>query len=74
MVIALQLLAPLLITFAINTKKYIKEAKIATILLILFTIVATLIFHFPPVGAEYYSFMHNVVTIGALLLIYRLLK
>ena len=34
-----------------------------------FTILATLIFHFPPIGKDYNSFMSNLSIIGGLLLL-----
>ncbi len=68
-VIVIQILCPLIILYHINTKKYKTYAKLSVDLLILFTIVATLIFHYPPVGKDYYSFMSNLSTIGGLMLI-----
>jgi len=34
-----------------------------------FTVLATLLYHFPPTGAQYYPFISNVTAVGALLLI-----
>ena len=34
-----------------------------------FTVVATLIYHFPPTGGEYYAFMKNLTATGSLLLL-----
>lgn len=39
-----------------------------------FTILATLIFHFPPIGKDYYSFMSNLSIIGGLLLLSQYIK
>ncbi len=68
-VIILQIFAPLLILYHIYSKKYKSYAKLSVDLLILFTIVATLIFHYPPIGNEYYHFVSNLSTIGGLMLI-----
>ena len=34
-----------------------------------FTVLATLIYHFPPTGGEYYAFMKNLTATGSLLLL-----
>jgi len=41
--------------------------KLALYSLVVFTILATLLCHFPPVGHVYYPFISNVTTIGGLL-------
>lgn len=43
-------------------------------LLILFTILATLIYHFPPKGSQYYPFVSNLTSIGALCLLFYTLR
>lgn len=68
-VIILQIFGPLIILYHIHTKKYKSYAKLSVNLLILFTILATLIFHYPPVGKDYYSFMSNLSTLGGLMLV-----
>ena len=68
-VIILQIFCPLIILYHIHTKKYKKYAKISVNLLILFTILATFLFHYPPVGKDYYSFMSNLSTIGGLMFV-----
>jgi len=68
-VIILQIFGPLVILYYLYTKSYKKYAMLSVNLLILFTIVATIIFHFPPIGKEYYSFMSNLSTIGGLMLV-----
>jgi uncharacterized membrane protein YphA (DoxX/SURF4 family) len=73
-VIVLQILCPLIILYHICTKKYQKYAKISVNLLILFTILVTFIFHYPPVGKDYYSFMSNLSTIGGLMLVGHYIK
>lgn len=42
--------------------------------LALFTILATLLCHFPPVGFTYYPFISNVTTLGGLLCLAELIK
>jgi hypothetical protein len=68
-VIIVQILCPLIILYHIHSKKYKQYAKISVNLLILFSIIATLLFHYPPVGKDYNSFMSNLSTIGGLMLI-----
>ena len=51
------------------TDKYADLAKVTTVLMIIFTILATLMFHFPPVGKDKYHFQKNVSIIGAFFLI-----
>ena len=41
----------------------------ATLSLIIFTIKATYLYHFPPYGKEYYPFMGNLTTVGGLSLL-----
>lgn len=52
-----------------DTGKYRKIAKLSCYALAVFTIAATLIYHFPPTGKTYYPFISNVTTFGALLLL-----
>lgn len=37
--------------------------------LVAFTVLATLLYHFPPTGATYYPFISNVTAVGGLLLL-----
>ena len=69
LVIVLEILAPITIVYAIYKEKYYDSAIIAAIKLIAFTILATLIYHSPPVGAQYYPFTSNVTTVGGLMLL-----
>lgn len=72
-VILLEIIAPLIITlysYNLNKSLYL-YSKLSLIALIIFTILATLIYHFPPIGSNYYSFMSNLSTIGGLILLYR---
>jgi uncharacterized membrane protein YphA (DoxX/SURF4 family) len=71
-VILLEIIAPLIITlYSYNLNKSLYPyTKLSLIGLIIFTILATLIYHFPPVGSNYYSFTSNLSTIGGLILLY----
>ena len=75
LVIIIQFVCPLIIIVSSYDNNYTNYAKYSGILLIIFTILATLLFHFPPTGSDYYAFMSNVTTIGGLgLLVYTLSK
>ncbi len=70
-VILLEIIAPFIISLSALTNS-IKRiyTQIAILSLIVFTVLATLIYHFPPYGGNYYSFMSNLSTIGGLMLLY----
>jgi uncharacterized membrane protein YphA (DoxX/SURF4 family) len=70
-VILLELIAPVIIAvYSYHpTPLLYYYTKISIISLILFTIAATLLYHFPPHGSNYYSFMSNISTIGGLMLL-----
>ena len=72
-VILLEIVAPLIISiysYNSNPKLY-TYTKLSLLVLILFTILVTLLYHFPPFGENYYSFMSNLSTLGGLLLLYQ---
>ena len=72
-VIVLEIVAPFIISlYSYNSNKnlYI-YAKLGLLGLIVFTVLSTLIYHFPPFGSNYYSFMSNLSTLGGLLLLYQ---
>lgn len=72
-VILLEIIAPLIISlysYNSNPKLY-AYTKLSLLGLILFTILATFLYHFPPFGSNYYSFMSNLSTLGGLLLLYQ---
>lgn len=74
-VILLQILAPVLIVYSIAfDASYRKLASIASVALAIFTVLATLLYHFPPKGKEYYPFISNVTTTGGLLLLAHVLN
>tara|TARA_B100000900_G_scaffold250091_1_gene213002 strand:- start:1040 stop:1396 length:357 start_codon:yes stop_codon:yes gene_type:complete len=64
--ICIQFFCPLIILYSIYNPKYKMYGFIASIWLIIFTILATYLYHFPPSGKEYYPFIGNVTTIGGL--------
>ena len=68
-VILIEIVSPIIIVNNSFHHKYNKLARYSTISLLIFTILATLIYHFPPRGAVYYPFISNITTCGALLLI-----
>ena len=72
-VILLEIVAPFIISlysYNSNPKLY-TYTKLSLLGLIVFTILATLLYHFPPFGSNYYSFMSNLSTLGGLLLLYQ---
>jgi uncharacterized membrane protein YphA (DoxX/SURF4 family) len=70
-VIALEIIAPLIITLhsmSIINMRLLTQLSIYG--LALFTIVATYLYHFPPnVNGNYYSFMSNLSTLGGLMIL-----
>ena len=72
-VILLEIIAPLIVSlYSYNHNPLLHTyTKLSILGLIVFTILATFIYHFPPVGQNYYSFMSNLSTLGGLLLLYK---
>ena len=72
-VILLEIVAPFIISlYSYNHNPMLYTyTKMSLLGLILFTILATLIYHFPPYGSNYYAFMSNLSTLGGLLLLYK---
>jgi len=68
-VVLLEIIAPIVIMFSLYTNNYNEYAYYSCIGLALFTIVATMIYHFPPTGSQYYFFMKNLTATGSLLLL-----
>lgn len=69
--IIIEIVAPLTILYASYKKNKTNDqhARYACYALILFTILATLVYHFPPIkSAKYYPFMSNLTTVGGLYL------
>jgi uncharacterized membrane protein YphA (DoxX/SURF4 family) len=72
LVIFLQIIGSLTILYSslyINKIKNLKYAYYSCISLAVFTILATLIFHMPPTGKNYYDVLKNISITGALLLL-----
>jgi uncharacterized membrane protein YphA (DoxX/SURF4 family) len=72
--ILIQFFCPLIIMYSAYDKKYRNYGYYACLILIIFTIKATYLYHFPPSDKEYYPFMSNVTTIGGLSLLAYVLK
>jgi uncharacterized membrane protein YphA (DoxX/SURF4 family) len=66
-VIILEIFAPLSIITAIYYPEFNLLANFSAIALAIFTLVATLLYHYPPKGVEFYFFMKNITIIGGLL-------
>ena len=67
--IFIQFCCPLIILYSVYNPKYYMYGFYATLSLIIFTIKATYLYHFPPYGKEYYPFMGNLTTVGGLSLL-----
>ena len=67
--IFIQFFCPLIILYSVYNPKYYMYGFYATLSLIIFTIKATYLYHFPPYGKEYYPFMGNLTTVGGLSLL-----
>tara|TARA_B100001287_G_scaffold242851_1_gene218529 strand:- start:1242 stop:1601 length:360 start_codon:yes stop_codon:yes gene_type:complete len=72
--ILIEFFCPLIIMYSVYDKKYKNYGYYACLTLILFTIKATYLYHFPPFGKEYYPFISNTTTIGGLSLLAYVLK
>lgn len=68
-VVLLEILAPIIIMFSLYTNTYTDYAYYSSIGLAIFTILATLIYHFPTKGSQYYAFMKNLTATGSLMLL-----
>ena len=68
-VIVLEIVAPMIIMSALQTNMHNDLAYSSSVGLAVFTVLATLIYHFPPVGGEYYAFMKNLTATGSLMLL-----
>jgi len=69
LVIILEVLGPIIILGSLCSNTYHFIAYYCCIALACFTVLATLIYHFPPNKIEYYFFMKNLTATGALLLL-----
>jgi len=69
LVIVLQVFGSLILLYSSFTGEHKELAYYSALSLAGFTILATLIYHFPPYGKEYYKFLSNVAVLGGLLLL-----
>lgn len=67
--IMLEIVAPVIILLSLQTNMYQEYAYYSSIMLAIFTVLVTLIYHFPTTEGEYYSFMKNLSATGGLLLL-----
>ena len=67
--IFIQFFCPLIILYSVYNKRYKIYGAIASLILAIFTVLATYFFHFPPTGQHYYAFMSNITTVGGLSLL-----
>jgi uncharacterized membrane protein YphA (DoxX/SURF4 family) len=68
-VIFLQVIGSLTILYSSLTDNARYYAYLSSLGLAGFTILASMIFHYPPIGAEYYNFTKNMAITGGLLLL-----
>lgn len=57
------------IVYSSVTKRSRKWAMYSALYLVAFTVLATLLYHWPPTGSRYYPFVSNVTACGGLLLL-----
>lgn len=69
MVIILKIFASSFILYSAYTNKHKRFAYYSVIALILFNILTTLIFHFPPVDKEYINSLKNLAITGGFVLL-----
>lgn len=70
-VILLEIIAPVIVVYYIATKQYKKWAYYSVIALVIFTILATLLYHFPDFSnyKRSLAFWSNISLLGGLLLL-----
>ena len=71
--IIIELICPIIIQIGVLYPKYKKYSLVSTIMLIIFTVIATYLYHFPPYKEQYYAFIKNVSIIGGLLVLMSIL-
>ena len=69
-VILLEIVAPILIVMGVYNNDHKELAAYSSLGLFAFTFLATLLFHYPPKGIEYYFFLKNITIMGGLLALY----
>ena len=63
----LEIIAPLVIVYSAETGEWRDYAIQSAQALTVFTILVTLVYHWPVVGNKYYPFISNITTIGGLM-------
>jgi len=66
-VIIIEIVGPILIVMGSLNPEFDLLANLSSLALAAFTVLATLLYHFPPNGVEKYFFMKNVTIVGGLL-------
>ena len=69
LVVLLEILAPLVIVYNLQTNNLHKMSYYSVLSLIMFTIIATLLYHYPTKKGQYYTFLKNLSITGGLLLL-----
>lgn len=69
LVIILEILGPIIMNYSYYVKKHYKYAKYTSLFLAVFVIIATYLYHFPPLKSQYYPFMSNLALIGGLIIL-----
>lgn len=70
LVIILEILAPIFILTGVFYSHANLLAAYSSLALFAFTFLATLLYHYPPKGVEYYFFIKNIAIMGGLLSLY----
>ena len=68
-VIVLLICGSATILYSLVTRKIRLVARLTCFVMAIFTVFATLLYHWPPVGADYYHTLKNTTAVGALLLL-----
>ena len=68
-VVILEIFAPIIIMFSLYTNTHTDCAYYSSVGLAVFTVLATLIYHFPTNKGQHSAFMKNLTAIGSLMLL-----
>ena len=68
-VVVLEIFAPIIIMFSLYTNTHTDCAYYSSVGLAVFTVLATLIYHFPTNKGQHSAFMKNLTAIGSLMLL-----
>jgi len=69
-VILLEIVAPIIIVMGVYNNNLKDLAAYSSLGLFAFTFLATLLYHYPPKGIEFYFFLKNITIMGGLLSLY----